>query len=171
MTAPWNPRLFLYAGHHGGFGVDDFTQGFIHTSDVAVNFPSAEISPTSSSSTHSDSFSNDYFNSPLFEPLYHEPVSSFASPAGQLKLPEETNGTMDIVVPQVTNKSCGRKVPVAGPSDIQSGSTDRRHICRLCWKMFKRAEHVKRHMNSGNHTNQKRTLFYLMNSGFSSISP
>lgn len=161
MTESWDPNLFLYAGHPGHFGVDDLDNGFPHTLDISMDFPSAAISSTSpacmDSSIDHGSYMNVDFTSPVSE-HYHEPVPSLApSHVDPLKL-EQTHMMTKIPVPHITKRSRGRKVPTGGPSDVQSGDMDRRHTCGYCGGQFKRGEHLKRHIRSI-HTDDRRALF------------
>ena len=160
MTESWDPNLFLYAGHPGHFGVDDLDNGFPNLLDISMDFPFAEISSTSpacmdSSIDHGPSMNAD-FTSPVAE-HYRELVPSLAPSVDPLKL-EQTHEMTKIHVPYMMKKSRGRKVPTRGPSDMQSGGMDRRHICGHCGGQFKRGEHLKRHIRSI-HTDDRRALF------------
>jgi len=156
MTEPWNPRLFLYAGHSGHFGIDDLDHGINYTLE-SMDFPSPSVSPTPTDSNNS--LIDVELTYPISAPPY-EPTSVIVPFVNPLEL-EQTHSMTNTpgAAPLFMKKSRGRKVPTSqnGISlDGQRGIKDRRHVCGYCGGQFKRGEHLKRHVRSI-HTHDRRT--------------
>ena len=158
MTETWNPRLFLYAGHSGHFGIDDFDHG-INYSLEPMDLPSARsVSPTPTDSN------NSLIDVELTYPISespHEPTSVIVPQSvNPVELGQTHNmASMAEAAPLFIKKSRGRKVPTSQnfiSSDGQRGVKDRRHVCEICGGQFKRGEHLKRHVRSI-HTQDRRT--------------
>ena len=164
MAEIWNPRLFLYAGHSGDFGIDDLDHTIDHTLEPK-DFHSESRSPPPMDSN--DFFIDAEFSSSVSSSI-REPTPDLVMPSVNPLELEQTFSVANISVatPFPVKKSRGRKVPVVQNGglilDGQRGGRGRRHICVYCGGGFFRGEHLKRHVRSI-HTHEKRSSVSLLN--------